>query len=185
MEQDRQEQMVFAPIRGDEPRPGQKPKLHDGVEAHAPALRVDFAVPRSQEQLSGLVESASLIALCRISVAAIAENSSVSWLKASGSTPRSGHTSFLGRHRDRPDNDRGHRAIEHGERRRLRMPTRRRPGALAHPLSEPLVRHGVVRHRHLDRLARSSHSPPLLRLRQAATRLSASRAAFQFQTRSS
>ena len=70
--------MVFAPVRGDESRPGEKPKLHDGVEAHAPALRVDFAVPRSQEQLSGLVESASLIALCRISVAAIAENSSVS-----------------------------------------------------------------------------------------------------------
>src|SRR5271165_4580142 len=50
MEQDRQEQMVFAPVRGDESRPGEKPKLHDGVEAHAPGLRVDFAVPRSQEQ---------------------------------------------------------------------------------------------------------------------------------------
>ena len=72
---------MFDPVQGEQLRPGEKPKLHDGVEAHAPGPRVDFAVhdrTNSGSKLSGLVDSASLIALCRISVAAIAENSSVS-----------------------------------------------------------------------------------------------------------
>ncbi|WP_244481914.1 hypothetical protein [Bradyrhizobium pachyrhizi] len=82
MDQDRPQHKVFGSVRGEQPRPDEKPKLHDGVEAHAPGLRVDLAVLRSHEQwleaLSGLFDSVSLIALWRISVAAIAENSSVS-----------------------------------------------------------------------------------------------------------
>lgn len=180
--------MVFAPVRGDEPRPGEKPKLHDGVEAHAPGLRVDFAVPRSHEQrlkafrprrqrLTDRVVPDQRGGDRRELLGVVIEGVGID-------AEERAHP-FLGRHRDRPANDRGHRAIEHGERRRLRMPKRRRPGALAHPLSESLERHGVVRHRRLGRLARSSRSPPLLRRRHAAARLSASRAAFQFQTRSS
>lgn len=42
MDQDRPQHKVFGSVRGEQPRPDEKPKLHDGVEAHAPGLRVDF-----------------------------------------------------------------------------------------------------------------------------------------------
>ena len=41
---------MFDPCPGEQLRPGEKPKLHDGVEAHAPGPRVAPAVPRSHEQ---------------------------------------------------------------------------------------------------------------------------------------
>ena len=50
MDQDRPQQSVFHSIRGDEPRPDEKLQLHDGVEAHAPRLRIDLAVRQSNEQ---------------------------------------------------------------------------------------------------------------------------------------
>ncbi|TFV26713.1 hypothetical protein E4K64_39820 [Bradyrhizobium frederickii] len=36
MDQDRPQHKVFGSVRGEKPRPDEKPKLHDGVEAHAP-----------------------------------------------------------------------------------------------------------------------------------------------------
>ena len=66
--------------------------MHQGCGSTSPSG--DWT--NSGSKLSGLVDSVSLIALWRISVAAIAENSSVSRLKASGSTPRSGHTHSSG-----------------------------------------------------------------------------------------
>ena len=47
MDQDRPKQSMFGPIRGDKPRPDEKPQLHDGIEAHAPGPGVDFAVGRA------------------------------------------------------------------------------------------------------------------------------------------
>ena len=47
---DRRQQSVLDPFRGDELRPGGKPQLHDGVEAYAPGLRLDFAIGRAREQ---------------------------------------------------------------------------------------------------------------------------------------
>ena len=51
-----------------------------------------LAKARDVSKVSGLVDSVSLIALWRISVAAIAEKALVSWLKSSGSTPSIGQT---------------------------------------------------------------------------------------------
>ncbi len=46
MQEDWSQQSVFDPVREEQPRPDEKSQLHDGVEAHAPGLRVDLAARR-------------------------------------------------------------------------------------------------------------------------------------------
>ena len=71
VEQDRQQQSVFDGVRVQQSGPREQPQFHDGVSPSG--LRRNRG-----SRLSVFVESVLLIALCRMSVAAIAENSCVS-----------------------------------------------------------------------------------------------------------